>query len=228
VPARLIETRVPADPEGAVLVLHGGGSRRGMMVSPAQLSVLRMVPIAHRAARAGRGRLAVFRLLNSVRGWDTKHTPVRDAAWALDQIAERLGRRLPTALIGHSLGGRAALMTLGAPEVRAAVALAPWVVPGDRPAPTDERRRLLVIHGTRDRIANPRRSLAVARSLEPEAEVTYVSVEGGSHAMLRHHALFDGLAARFAALTLLGPPAEGLPDRDPLARIAAGERFIEL
>jgi hypothetical protein len=69
VEARLIATSVPKDPEGVVLVLHGGGSRRRrMMVSPAQLSVLRMVPIARRAARAGKGRLAVYRLLNSVRG----------------------------------------------------------------------------------------------------------------------------------------------------------------
>ena len=53
-------------------MLHGGGSRRGnMMVSPTQLSVLRMIPIATRIVHAGHGRLAVFRLLNSVRGWDS-------------------------------------------------------------------------------------------------------------------------------------------------------------
>jgi hypothetical protein len=61
---RLIETAIPEDPRGVVLVLHGGASRPGRMeVSPAQLSVLRMVPIAGRIGRAGRGRLAVFRLL---------------------------------------------------------------------------------------------------------------------------------------------------------------------
>ena len=44
---RLIATAVPKDPEGVVIALHGGASRRGKMaVSPAQLSVLRMVPIA--------------------------------------------------------------------------------------------------------------------------------------------------------------------------------------
>ena len=89
---RLIEVQVPERPEGVVVVLHGGGARRvRMMVSPTQLSVLRMIPVARRVARAGRGRLAVFRLLNSVRGWDAHHTPVRDAEWALDGIAERLG-----------------------------------------------------------------------------------------------------------------------------------------
>src|ERR1700684_4577646 len=60
---RLIEVSTPPAPAGAVLVLHGGASRRrSMRVSPAQLSVLRMVPIASRIARAGRDRLAVFRL----------------------------------------------------------------------------------------------------------------------------------------------------------------------
>lgn len=221
--ARLIETRVPKDPDGVVLVLHGGGSRRHrMMVSPAQLSVLRMVPIARRAARAGEGRLAVYRLLNSVRGWDTKHTPLRDAAWALDEIASRQGRRLPACLIGHSLGGRAAILSAGAPEVRGVAALAPWVLPGDRPSELTGRR-ILIVHGARDRITDPRRAAAVADALGPQAEVSYVLVEGGHHAMLRRRALFDGLAADFAAFVLLGERAEG-----PLARVAARERFITL
>ena len=108
---KLIDVRVPSDPAGAVLVLHGGASRgENMMVSPTQLSVLRMIPIAKRVARAGRGELAVFRLLNSRRGWETSHTPVRDAQWALDEMHDRLGVELPTCLIGHSLGGRAAVL----------------------------------------------------------------------------------------------------------------------
>jgi predicted esterase len=213
---------VPEEPEGVVLALHGGASRRGKMaVSPAQLSVLRMVPIANRAARAGRGRLAVFRLLNSSRGWDTHSTPLRDASWALDQIAERFGHRLPTCLIGHSLGGRAALLSAGAPEVRAAVALAPWVLPSDRPGDLTGRR-ILIVHGSADRIASPRRSGEVAAAIEG-AEVTYVCIDGGKHAMLKHHALFDGLAAEFAASTLLGTPPAG-----PLARIDEGARFVRL
>ena len=192
------------------------------MVSPAQLSVLRMVPIARRAARAGAGRLAVYRLLNSVRGWDTRHAPVRDAAWALDEIAERHGRRLPTCLIGHSLGGRAAILSAGAPEVRGVVALAPWILPGDLPS-EPAGRRFLIVHGDHDRIADPRRAAAVAEALGRQAEVTYVLVEGGSHAMLRRRDLFDGLAADFAALVLLGEGGEGA-----IARVAEGERFITL
>lgn len=129
---------------------------------------------------------------------------------------------MPTCLIGHSLGGRAALLSVGAPEVHSAVALAPWVQPNDRPAGSSGRR-ILIVHGSRDRIASPQRSEALARSLGREAEVSYVCVAGGKHAMLKRGALFDGLAAQFAALTLLGIPTDG-----PLARIAEGERFIRL
>jgi len=47
--ARLVETRSPRDPEGVVLVLHGGAAREGRpMVSPAQLSALRMIRVALR------------------------------------------------------------------------------------------------------------------------------------------------------------------------------------
>jgi hypothetical protein len=78
---RLLTAAAPADPSGLVLLLHGGAARRGNpMVSPAQLSVLRMIPIAKRIARAGRGRLGVFRLLNTHRGWDSTHTPIDDVA----------------------------------------------------------------------------------------------------------------------------------------------------
>ena len=221
--SRLIETRVPERAEGAVLVLHGGGSGKGRAaVSPTQLSVLRMVPIARRIARAGRGRLAVFRLLNTVRGWDTSHTPADDARWALHRIAERLGGAVPTCLVGHSLGGRAALRAAVRPEVRGAVALAPWFGEDERPPPGLEGRRVLIVQGTDDRVARPDRTEAMVRALGRTVDVGYVRIAGGTHAMLRHHARFDGLAADFAATTLLEAPASGA-----LARLAAGERWVE-
>ncbi|MFZ0089393.1 MAG: hypothetical protein WAL63_07805 [Solirubrobacteraceae bacterium] len=220
---RLIDVLVPDRPAGVVLVLHGGASRRSrMMVSPAQLSVLRMVPIARRIAQVGSRQLAVLRLLNSARGWDTHHTPVQDATWALHRIAERLGGELPTCLVGHSLGGRAALLTAARPEVRSAVALAPWVYPTDVPAGLNGQR-ILIVHGTADRIASPDQSAALAQRLSRHADVGYISVRGAKHSMLRRHSVFDGLAAQFAATTLLGEPPAGA-----LARIADGEHRISL
>src|SRR4051794_28792873 len=153
-----------------------------MMVSPTQLSVLRMIPIARRISRAGRGRLAVFHLLNSARGWDPRKTPPRDAHWALEQIAERIGDDRQVSLVSHSLGGRAALLSAAQPRVRSVVALAPWVYPTDIAAGLSDQQ-LLIVHGTRDRIASPARSAALARALG--ARATYVSIEGGKHAMLR-------------------------------------------
>jgi pimeloyl-ACP methyl ester carboxylesterase len=170
------------------------------MVSPTQLSVLRMIPVAHRIARAGAGRLAVFRLLNSYRGWDASHTPLDDVAWALEQVRDRFGD-LPACLVGHSLGGRAALLAGGAEAVRSVVALNPWVYPTD--APDLSGRRVLVVHGTADRIADPGRAATVARTIGRTADVQYVEVPGARHAMLRHGAVFERAAADFAAETLL-------------------------
>ena len=215
--ARLLATHVPSAPEAAVLVLHGGAARRdGTAVSPTQLSVLRMVPTAARVAAAGRRRLAVFRVLNSARGWDSGHTPVDDASWAMDAVAERLGRDVPTCLVGHSLGGRAALLSAARPTVRSVVALAPWVYDSDGvDAPG---RAVLVVHGDEDRVASPERSARVAERMGRTAEVGYVTVRGGSHAMLRRGATFDRLAADFAVATLLGRQARGA-----VARVLAGE-----
>jgi dienelactone hydrolase len=200
---KLIPAALPESPAGAVIVLHGGASRReNMMVSPTQLSVLRMVPIARRIARAGRGDLAVLRLLNSRRGWDAHHTPIRDVEWALGRVAALLGHSLPVCLVGHSLGGRAALMAAGRPQVRGAVALAPWVLPADEPEGL-EGRSLLIVHGDRDRIASPQRSAALAQRLRRHGHpVDYVTVPGGKHAMLSHHREFTRPAARFAVETL--------------------------
>jgi dienelactone hydrolase len=172
-----------------------------------------MIPIAHRIAWSGRRRLAVFRLLNTTRGWDASHTPVDDARWALAQLRERLGA-LPTCLVGHSLGGRAALLAAG--DAHSVVALAPWVYPTDVPRGLDGQE-ILIVHGARDRIASPQRSAALARTLG----AGYVCVRDGTHAMLRRRRLFDGLAASFAAATLLGLPRQG-----PLARLAAGEARV--
>ncbi|QIK68207.1 lysophospholipase [Nocardioides sp. HDW12B] len=205
---RLVATRTPDRPRGAVVVLHGGGARRGdTAVSPAQLSVLRMVPIAQRIARAGRGDLAVLRLLNSTRGWDTRHTPVDDARWALGEIAERYGD-VPVALVGHSLGGRAALLAGDTDGVRSVVALNAWVTPDDRVDLTG--RQVLMVHGTDDRIASPARAERMARDVARTADVFgYVRVEGGKHAMLSNGGAFTRAASDFVTATLLGHEVGG-------------------
>jgi pimeloyl-ACP methyl ester carboxylesterase len=195
---RLIATYAAARPEAVVVMLHGGAARPGRAaVRPAQLSVLRMVPLARRIARAGRGRVVVLRLLNSYRGWDATHTPVDDVTWAIAQVREQYGD-LPIGLVGHSLGGRAALMAGGLDGVRVVVALKPWVYATDRSDLTG--RQALVVHGTDDRVADPERARTVAETIGAD----FVSVEGGRHAMLRHGSTYERLAADFVLGSLVG------------------------
>ena len=151
---RLITTAAPKRPDGIVLVLHGGRENGRSPVRANQLAVLRMVPIARRVAAAGRGRLAVVRVLDVVRGWNgADASPVADTHWAVEQCLERFGD-LPVGLIGHSMGGRAALRAAGARNARCVVGLAPWLPPGE---PTEQLRgrRVLIVHGSADRMTSP-------------------------------------------------------------------------
>lgn len=201
--SRLIPIGAPSQPRGVVLVLHGGARQRtNVAVNPAQLSVVRMIPIARKIAHAGEGGLAVFRLLNSRRGWDSTHTPVHDVRWALEQIPQILRQTVPVCLVGHSLGGRAALLAAREPSVAGAVALAPWILPSDDPRGI-EGKPLLIVHGSDDRVASPARAAALAARLEQKTQVSLVLVDGAGHAMLRHHAEFSRRAAEFATATLL-------------------------
>ena len=181
-----------------------------------------MIPTARRIAREGRGRLAVLRLLNSYRGWDSRHTPLDDVRWAVEEVAARYGDR-PIGLVGHSMGGRAALLSAGLPEVASVVALNPWLSPAERAVPT--RTPVLVVHGLRDRIAPAARSAAYVQRLGRRGHAAYVAVADGKHAMLRHGGVFDRYAAEFVAATLL----PGTPDpSEPIRQVLAGERYVQV
>lgn len=213
----------PAHPAGLVLVLHGGSARRDHKpVSAVQLPVLRMIPVARRLSHAGEGRLAVFRLLNSHRGWNREQTPVQDIDWALEHVSRQFGGQPPTCLVGHSIGGRAALLAASRPGVVSAVGLAPWLYASDEPDLAG--RRILIVHGSKDRIADPAKSAAVARNLAGTADrLGYVLIEGGQHAMRRHGRLFSSLTVDFVVSTLLGREVGG-----PVARILGGQRWLEI
>lgn len=233
---RLISVSTPSRAEAVAVVLHGGAARESRpAVRPAQLSVLRMVPVATRLARAGRGRLAVLRLLNSSRGWDSRRTPVDDVRWALAEVGQRFPG-VPVALVGHSLGGRAALLGAEESAVRVTVALNAYVYPTDLP---DLRgRRLLFVHGDRDRVASAAHAASVARHLgsapesdpgsDPESDpatttqVGFISVRGATHAMLRRRLVFERSATDFVAATMLGDDS-----REPaVQRVLDGERWV--
>lgn len=164
----------------------------------------------------------MFRLLNSHRGWDAHHTPVDDVSWALARLAEQLPG-LPVGLVGHSLGGRAALLSAYRPEVRSTVALNPYLLPQDRPR-LDHGCTLLV-QGDEDRISSPTRTTELARRAPESARLAHVSVAGARHAMLRHGRVFERLAAEFTVGALLG--ADRVRD-ETVRSLLAGERWASL
>jgi pimeloyl-ACP methyl ester carboxylesterase len=217
----LVPVHEPSSAEAVVLVLHGGASRGdGVRVSPGQLSVVRMIPTARACAAAARGRLAVYRLLNTFRGWDSTHTPVADCDWAIEEVSARYPAA-PVGLVGHSLGGRAALVSGDNPAVGSVAVLNPWLYPDDYPDLSG--RSVLFVHGGRDRIASIDKSEGVARRLARRTAVGFIRIPDGKHAMLRHGSAFDRYAASFTAAVLLDEPSLA---RGPVARVLSGESWL--
>lgn len=188
-----------------MLVLHGGRSRSRAATRASQLAVLRMVPIARRAYAVGDGRLAVARLRYAVRGWnDEDASPMADVRWALDRLAERFSS-VPIGLIGHSLGGRAALRSAGHPSVVSVVGLAPWLQ-SDEPVLQLAGRRVLLVHGTSDRTTSPLKTADLDSRLQDlGVDSQLVLIPGARHGMLSRPRVWHDLAAGFMARTLLVP-----------------------
>ncbi|WP_299444070.1 alpha/beta hydrolase [uncultured Phycicoccus sp.] len=194
---------VPDRPEGVVLVLHGGAERGSNPVTWLRLAVLRMLPFATALRERGGDRLVVLRLKNRVRGWNgTRQDPVQDARWALERI-RRVLPGVPIALVGHSMGGRVALLLASDAGVAAVAALAPWIE-GDTRQPRPGTA-VLLMHGTRDRMTDPRRTAIVARRWdESGADVRHLEVPDAAHAMLRRASYWHRTVADFVSAELLG------------------------
>lgn len=195
---------VPDAARGVVLVLHGGAERSRVPVAWWRLPVLRMVPFAASISRRAGDDLVVLRLKYRVRGWNgSRQDPVHDARWALDRVRRTLPG-LPIVLVGHSMGGRVALHLGSEPGVAGVVALAPWVESDARqPRPGTP---VLLVHGTRDRITDPRRTDILARRFsENGVDVRHVRIDGGTHAMLRDAPLWHDTVSDFVTTVLLGP-----------------------
>ena len=226
-----LSVRMPPGPvRGIALVLHGGRARSTAPARSNQLAVLRMRPFATDLAAAGReDGLAVARLLYRVRGWNGDlQSPVHDARWALRQLADRFPG-LPVALVGHSMGGRVALYAADEPNVRAVVALAPWIERGDPVAPVSGRR-VLIAHGDRDRLTSPKASAAFARTaIGTAASVSYVVVRAERHAMLRRAAVWHRLSTGFVLGVLFGTRPGGTDADDAtnvLTQALAGQAAL--
>ncbi|MFF3886445.1 alpha/beta hydrolase [Streptomyces sp. NPDC001914] len=170
----------------AVLILHGGAADSKAPLRPWNVARARMRPFVRSVTRALPDEGAfVGQVLYRYRGWNGADAdPVADVLRALDELTALVGE-VPVVLVGHSMGGRAALRAAAAPQVRAVVALAPWCPEGE-PVAHLRDKRVIVLHGDRDRITDPAASFAlVRRAAAAGSSASAVRVEGGDHAMLR-------------------------------------------
>src|SRR6202789_2497863 len=192
---------------GAVVVAHGGAEVGTEPVTPLDPAVLRMVPLALAIRRGLRGSgIEVSRPRYRVRGWNGElASPVRDLREAIDAIVARFGP-VPVVLVGHSMGARAAFLVAGHPAVTAVAGLAPWLPPSE-PVEQLAGRRILLAHGTADRITSPGETWAYAERARAVTRTATIEVLGGEHTMLRRAPLWDRLAVELSRLSL------GLPAR---------------
>ncbi|HEY3669319.1 MAG TPA: alpha/beta fold hydrolase [Acidimicrobiia bacterium] len=185
-------------PRVAVIVLHGGKAKSRAPVEVGQLAVRRMHPFARDLAALG-DDLAVAQLRYRVRGWnDVGDDALADVAFALAAVDARYGG-VPVVLVGHSMGGRAALRSAGHPTVRGVVALAPWL-PGTEPVEQLAGRDVVVLHGTRDRTTSPRASARfVTRAVPVARRAACLFVPWSGHGMLSRASTWHRLTAAFTA-----------------------------
>ncbi|MGW5869133.1 alpha/beta hydrolase [Streptomyces sp. NPDC055239] len=205
------------EPRAVVLMLHGGREHGTAAPPPWNLpgARLRLFEGAIRRATSGGGVL-IGRVRYRHRGWNgERQDAAEDARRALREL-ELLAGEVPTVLVGHSMGGRAALRAGGDPLVRGVVGLAPWC-PAGEPVAHLRGRRVVLLHGDRDRTTDPRASLDfAARARAAGAEAASVLMDGSDHAMLRRAPAWHALTGRTVA-GLLGlaelPPviADQLP-----------------
>ncbi|MFI8288079.1 alpha/beta fold hydrolase [Streptomyces sp. NPDC085614] len=193
----------PARPAAAVLLLHGGRADGLEPPPPLNLPALRMRPFATAIARATRDSdVLVAEVRYRHRGWNgDRRDAARDAEAALARLRELAGE-VPVVLVGHSMGGRAALRAAGDPLVRGVVALAPWCPPGE-PVGHLAGRRIRLLHDERDRVTSAAESWEfVRRARLAGADAAGIPMSAGGHAMLRDAGTWHRRAAELAAAVL--------------------------
>ncbi|MEX0173125.1 alpha/beta fold hydrolase [Streptomyces sp. LMG1-1-1.1] len=199
----LVVRSAPQAPAAAVLLLHGGRADGPEPPPALNFPALRMRPFVAAVTRAVRGRdVLVAEVRYGHRGWNgDRADAARDAEAALARLREEAGP-VPVVLVGHSMGGRAALRTAGDPAVRGVVALAPWCPTGE---PVDHLggRRLYLLHDEADRVTSARESWDfVRRARAAGADAAGIPMPTGGHAMLRGAGLWHRRAAELTAALL--------------------------
>ena len=175
-----------AELRGVALFCHGGTAASVAPPRDGALSVVRMRALEQfvRASTADRG-ISTHLLRYRVAGWNGAAADAyNDVRWAIGQLRAEHGADVPIVLVGHSMGGRAALRAGGDPQVAAVCALAPWTPPGE-PVAHLRGQTVTVLHGRRDRWVPAHLSADFAlRAREAGASVARFTAPGG-HSMLR-------------------------------------------
>jgi predicted esterase len=180
---------------GIALFCHGGTASSLEPPRERALSLVRMRAFEHfvHTSAADRG-IATALLRYRVAGWNGEAADAfQDVRWAIAQLREQHGGDVPIVLVGHSMGGRAALRAGGEPSVTAVCALAPWTPPGE-PVMHLRDQTVAILHGRSDRWVPARLSADYAvRARRARARVARFTIEGG-HSMVRRAQRWHGFA----------------------------------
>lgn len=171
---------------GIALFCHGGTATSVAPPRDRALSLVRMrafEQFVHRTT--GDQGIATALVRYRVAGWNGEAADAfTDVRWAIAQLREQHGTDVPIVLVGHSMGGRAALRAGGEPSVTAVCALAPWTPPGE-PVMHLGDQTVAILHGRGDRWVPARLSAEFAvRARRAHARVARFEIEGG-HTMVR-------------------------------------------
>ncbi|MEU4254844.1 MULTISPECIES: alpha/beta fold hydrolase [Streptomyces] len=196
---------------GVVLLLPDGAPESARRASPLHRAAL--LPLARRLVRAGRGDgLAAHVVRYRGRGWNGADALLaQDARWAVAEVVRRHGD-VPVCLVGHGMGGRAALRTAGHAAVASVLALAPWLPEDDvaaEPEPVRQLagRQVMIVHGTTDATAHPDLSYRLAvRAKKANRSTCRFEVHSDGHALRQHHDEVLSLAADFVLGSLFDRP----------------------
>jgi dienelactone hydrolase len=184
--ATLEHSPARGETRGVAVFCHGGTVASLEPPRERALSLVRMrafEQFVHRTC-ADRG-IDTYLVRYRVAGWNGEAADAfADVRWACAQVRDEHGTDVPIVLVGHSMGGRAALRAGGERSVTAVCALAPWTPPGE-PVLHLRGQTVAVLHGRGDRWVPARLSADFAvRARRAGARVARFTVAGG-HSMLR-------------------------------------------
>jgi dienelactone hydrolase len=192
----IVEVRPAEGPtRGVAVFCHGGTATSVEPPRDRALSLVRMRAIEQFVHRDTAGRGIETRLVRyRVAGWNGAAADAyADVRRTVERIRADHGPAAPIVLVGHSMGGRAALRAAADEQVAATCALAPWTPPGE-PVDHLRGRTVAILHGRGDRWVPAQLSADFAvRAARAGAHVARFTTAGG-HSMLRRSARWHAFA----------------------------------